>query len=248
MVSKPSAADGETSDAPSNSVVNLYPEEEESLLNRAAEFLQIKKKFRWANPNFFHEQAIYSWIYPYSYQLPGCYSAIELQLEVGNEETDTAENSPLLEEVDEDPDEKKEKSREGEEEEMIGRRRPRNENGAKMIKYLDVFRRKFRGSAEDRFIGPIDGRLIRLVVQSTKESYDSKNKTTWRRTYINNVSPYIVRLANWPQSVKYGRIESWKRKDWIYAGLRWLVSSIALLIVVSSTNTYNAQVDFDFTR
>src|SRR6266576_3075031 len=108
MVSNPSAADGETNEAPSNSIVNLYPEEEESLLNRAAEYLQIKKKFQWANPNFFHEQAIYSWIYPYSYQLPGCYSAVELQLEVGNEETDTAENSPLFEEFIKDPDEEEE--------------------------------------------------------------------------------------------------------------------------------------------
>jgi hypothetical protein len=100
------------------------------------------------------------------------------------------------------------------------------------LKYMDVFRRKTRGKVEDRRLDPEDGQIGILVVQATSAVYNQRNSTTWRRTYIENISSYIVRLAYWPTAGIERNFEDWKREDWLYAGLRWLPSSIGLMIVV----------------
>jgi hypothetical protein len=110
----------------------------------------------------------------------------------------------------------------------------RKEERAKndLLKHMDVFRRKTRTKLEDQYIDPVDGQLEPLVVQPTSQIYNQRNKTTWRRTYIRNVSSYTVRLAYWPTSHTFDKT---KWQDWVYRGLCWLLSSICLLIVVRSS-------------
>jgi hypothetical protein len=116
-------------------------------------------------------------------------------------------------------------------------------------KHLDVFRREYEGPEDDRYLNPLDGRVQKLVVQSTKATYNQTNSTTWRRTYMRNVSPYIVRLAYWPvsslpssqessaitderKSHEITALASWKKEQWMHVGQRWLPTCIGLLIMV----------------
>jgi hypothetical protein len=126
----------------------------------------------------------------------------------------------------------------------------REPNGDKSeLKHLDVFRREHEGREDVRYLDPVDGRVQKLVVQSTKATYNQRNNTTWRRTYMSNVSPYIIRLAYWPVSSLPSSQEpsavmdkrkirevialaSWKKEQWMHVGLRWLPTCIALLIMV----------------
>ena len=123
----------------------------------------------------------------------------------------------------------------------------REPNGDKPeLKHLDVFRREHEGREDDRYLDPVDGRVQKLVVQSTKATYNQRNNTTWRRTYMRNVSPYIIRLAYWPVSSvpssqessavtdkrKVMALASWKKEQWMHVGLRWLPTCIGLLIMV----------------
>ena len=117
------------------------------------------------------------------------------------------------------------------------------------LKHLDVFRREYEGLKDDRYLDPLDGRVQKLVVQSTKATYNQLNDTTWRRTYMKNVSPYIIRLAYWTmppvpssressaitdecKSHEITALASWKKEQWMYVGRRWLLTCIGLLIMV----------------
>jgi hypothetical protein len=117
-------------------------------------------------------------------------------------------------------------------------------------KHRDVFRRKHSGLNDARYLDPLDGRVQKLCVQTVNEIYDTENNTTWRRTYIENVSPYIIRLAYWPYSkmpnpnqnaigddsayqAQASGIGTWKQEQWTHVGLRWLPACIGLLILVS---------------
>jgi hypothetical protein len=195
-----------------------FNSEAQSFLNRTVAKLHIKNAFHWIHPNFFHPYAIYSWIPPHSYQLPGrFYKTVALsqrppeQLSVREIYTDL------------DQDEENEVRRDAEAE-----KRAKQDH----LKYLDVFRRKTRDRVEDRYVDPHNGRLGMLVVQATPAVYNSRNKTTWRRTYIENISPYLIRLAYWPTGSIKRSVGDWTRDDWLYAGLRWLPSCIGLLIMV----------------
>jgi hypothetical protein len=130
-----------------------------------------------------------------------------------------------------------------------------------VLRHRDAFRREHEGLEEDQYLHPLNGKVQKLVVQSTKATYNQGNNTTWRRTYMRNVSPYIVRLAYWPLSSVppsketsasaggYGHertsavtdedsscevtaLSSWKKEQWMYVSLRWLPTCIGLLIMV----------------
>ncbi len=50
------------------------------------------------------------------------------------------------------------------------------------------------------YISSWDGKASKLVVQATDEIYDNDITSTYRRTFIRNVAPRFLRLANWPYS------------------------------------------------
>ena len=118
-------------------------------------------------------------------------------------------------------------------------------------KHRDVFRRRYTGLDDDRYLSPLDGRVERLVVQSTNRIYDTNNDSTWRRTYIENISPYLVRVAFWPTS-NMPRIEKsaddhedldkmtgflgWNQQQWTHVGIRWLPACIGVLLIVRESS------------
>ncbi|EXJ60457.1 hypothetical protein A1O7_04610 [Cladophialophora yegresii CBS 114405] len=126
-------------------------------------------------------------------------------------------------------------------------------------KHRDVFRRKFAGLNEDRYLNPLDGRVEKLFVQTISELYDTDNATTWRRTYIDNVSPWIIRLAYWPYShmpdprrpysldyavrkTSPSGIRAWKQEQWVHVGVRWLPACFGLLVLMSYPTDIEGQV------
>ncbi|KIW98631.1 uncharacterized protein Z519_00292 [Cladophialophora bantiana CBS 173.52] len=128
-----------------------------------------------------------------------------------------------------------------------------------IYRHRDVFRRKYAGLNDDRYLDPLDGRVEKLFVQTVNDIYDTENDTTWRRTYIENVSPWIIRLAYWPYAhmpvagpsfpAEYGLLESsvagisaWKREQWLHVGLRWLPTCIGLLLLMTFPTDIEGQV------
>lgn len=117
-------------------------------------------------------------------------------------------------------------------------------------KHLDVFHRGYKGLDDEQCLDPLDGRVRKLFVQVTNQIYDEINDTTWRRTYIKNISPRLIRLAWWPYagsplaqpsySNKGGikqrfksRTKAWTNEHWTRVALRWVPACAGLLIVVS---------------
>ena len=87
-------------------------------------------------------------------------------------------------------------------------------------------------AAEDYYLSPADGHLAKLFVQSTQEIYDANPNSTWRRTFIRNRSPWILRISNWvleglPRDGKEARGE-----DLALTGLKWIPSCVAILFLV----------------
>ncbi|KAH0841810.1 hypothetical protein FOPE_06645 [Fonsecaea pedrosoi] len=128
-----------------------------------------------------------------------------------------------------------------------------------VYRHRDVFRRKYAGLNDDRYLNPLDGRVEKLCVQTVNELYDADNETTWRRTYIENVSPWLIRLAYWPYShmpvpssssdLAYGLRESsstgigaWEQEQWLHVGLRWLPTCIGLLVLMIFPTDVHGQV------
>lgn len=124
-------------------------------------------------------------------------------------------------------------------------------------KHLDVFHRAYEGLEDDQYLDPIDGRVQKLFVQTIKQIYDTDNDTSWRRTYIENMSPWILRLAWWSRaglvtknrdhSAKRGawkdvqaRTASLNAEQWTQLGIRWIPSCIGLLILVSDFDAQRA--------
>ena len=216
---------------------NPYLPESQTLLNRIVVALRLKRVLHWANTNFFHEYACYSRLPPYSYQLPGRYYRLAATQNTTapdqaavNPEQNSMLNMRGQPQVHGGPQEEAiEDLSEDEQKEFELDRRADGHAKRGGLKYLDIFRRKSILTLEDRRLDPVDGQLSTMVVQATSEIYDRRNKTTWRRTYIENVSSYIVRLAYWPTS---GGFDKTRWQDWLLNGLRWIVGSIALLIVV----------------
>lgn len=65
-------------------------------------------------------------------------------------------------------------------------------------RHRDVFDRQWTGDYDDRYLSAWDGRASKLVVQAVDDIYDNNVTSTYRRTFIRNISPLYMRLANWP--------------------------------------------------
>jgi hypothetical protein len=95
--------------------------------------------------------------------------------------------------------------------------------------------RVYEGLEDDRYISPYDGHVAKLVVQATQEVYDGGRNATWRRTFVRNISPLFIHLANWPFVSVPAKMEHWTENDWMVVCAKWLPACGALLLVVSST-------------
>lgn len=124
-------------------------------------------------------------------------------------------------------------------------------------KHLDVFHRYYIGLEDDQYLDPLNDRVRRLFVQTIDRIYDTDNDTSWRRTYVRNVSPRLLRLAWWSRAgllmakkghaTKQGtawkslqaRTTSLTADQWAQLGLRWLPSCIGLLVLVGCHPQFN---------
>jgi hypothetical protein len=136
----------------------------------------MKAALRWMHPRFFHQQAFFSWSYPFSFQFPGRFYSEGLYdvaaRSIWNRGAGGDEQTrPLFSQ-------------------NIGPRM-RQTGLVRRHRYLDAFHRKFVERYEDKILDCTSGELVNLVVQSTDPVYDSINECTWRRTYIENVSPNL---------------------------------------------------------
>ena len=99
--------------------------------------------------------------------------------------------------------------------------------------HQDVFRRVHRsGTSDDRYLNPDNGRVEELIVQSTDKIYRGPRNSTYKRTFIRNVAPKTLRVADWPMNhLDYG---PQTQKPWalFLMIVKWPVTCCALFIIV----------------
>jgi len=116
-------------------------------------------------------------------------------------------------------------------------------------RHSDVFNREYSGGYDDRYLSPYDGKIKRLVVQATDDIYDNTENGTWRRTFIRNISPFYLRLANWPLNhVDYTRNGGPTSEDWPMICVKWFIASVAITFVVSVTSRTRMKPQLTFFR
>lgn len=67
-------------------------------------------------------------------------------------------------------------------------------------RHQDMLGREWEGVPDDRYLSPWDGKVKPLVVQATDDLYNDANSSTYSRTFVRNVSPWMLRIATWPSS------------------------------------------------
>ncbi|EMD59138.1 hypothetical protein GGP41_009030 [Bipolaris sorokiniana] len=103
-------------------------------------------------------------------------------------------------------------------------------------RHRDCLDREWEGDYDDRYISAWDGKISKLVVQAVDDIYENNTGSTYRRTYIRNVAPIYMRLANWPfnhidYSANNGQASG---HDLMMLGLKWFVASCVITIFISS--------------
>jgi hypothetical protein len=78
------------------------------------------------------------------------------------------------------------------------------------------------------------------VVQAVDDIYENNNTTTYRRTFIRNIAPMYLRLANWPFShVDVNKNDGIPtNQDMPMLCLKWFLTSIVIIIVVRVSIPY----------
>ncbi|KAF2129101.1 hypothetical protein P153DRAFT_397288 [Dothidotthia symphoricarpi CBS 119687] len=112
-------------------------------------------------------------------------------------------------------------------------------------RHKDVFEREWTGDYDDRYLSAWDGRISKLVVQTVDDIYDNNTTATYRRTFIRNIAPLYLRLANWPfNHVNYhlndGRPTSegtYVLQNYPMLCLKWFIASLAITFVISSPSS-----------
>jgi hypothetical protein len=75
--------------------------------------------------------------------------------------------------------------------------------GDQKYRHQDSLQRIYEGSFDDLYLDPFTGRVQELVVQCTDRVYRGLKNSTYKRTFIQNVAPITLRIANWP-------VEKWE--------------------------------------
>ncbi len=99
-------------------------------------------------------------------------------------------------------------------------------------RHRDIMQRAKDYPSEDYYLSPWDGHLAKLFVQSTQPIYDANPNSTWRRTFIRNRSPLILRVANWVLHTLPTDDQEIKGEDVAMMGLKWLPACVAILFLV----------------
>ena len=99
--------------------------------------------------------------------------------------------------------------------------------------HRDLMQRSKYFPSDDYYLSPYDGHLAKLFVQSTQAIYDANPNSTWRRTFIRNQSPLILRVADWVLRSLPTDDSKVKGEDLAMMGLKWIPSCVAILLLVS---------------
>ncbi|KAI4682930.1 hypothetical protein J4E81_009554 [Alternaria sp. BMP 2799] len=103
-------------------------------------------------------------------------------------------------------------------------------------RHRDIFDREWTGDYDDRYISSWDGKVSKLVVQAVDDIYENNTGSTHRRTFVRNVAPIYMRLANWPfNHIDFARNHgNIPNEDLPMLCLKWFVASCFITIFISS--------------
>src|ERR1700761_6182893 len=99
------------------------------------------------------------------------------------------------------------------------------------FRHRDAVNRIFNGIEEDRFIAA-DRHIERMMVQCSDEIYDGPRNSTWRRTFVRNMAPWAIRIANWPLNTTPIDSKHWSGEDWLWIVVKWPFSCFFLIFTV----------------
>ena len=99
--------------------------------------------------------------------------------------------------------------------------------------HRDMMKRAKDFPSDEYYLSPWDGHLAKLFVQCTQAIYDANPNSTWRRTFIRNRSPLILRVANWVLHTLPTDGQEVKGENVAMMGLKWIPSCAAILLLVS---------------
>jgi hypothetical protein len=74
-----------------------------------------------------------------------------------------------------------------------------------------------------------------VVVQAAGPLIKGSNDTTWKRTYIRNISPRAVQVASWAID-RFDDRSGWTTVDWLKLVGGWTACSLSLIVLVSPTS------------
>jgi hypothetical protein len=116
---------------------------------------------------------------------------------------------------------------------MPGKRFP----STHLIRHRDCLQRVLNEHEEDRYLSPFDGHLSKLVVQSADDIYNSQSNSTWRRTFVRNVSSPLIRVANWAINSVPSDPRTWTFQEWTIVSGKWLLACTVLILLVGAGST-----------
>lgn len=86
---------------------------------------------------------------------------------------------------------------------------------------------------EDFYLNPTNRDLAKLIVQCSQKVYDAKPNSTWRRTFVRNATPWVLRVADWVFESIPNEDRPMTGKEIAEVFAKWLPANIALLLLVS---------------
>ncbi|KAB2099238.1 hypothetical protein AG0111_0g12567 [Alternaria gaisen] len=103
-------------------------------------------------------------------------------------------------------------------------------------RHRDCFDREWTGDYDDRYISSWDGQVSKLVVQAVDDIFENNTGSTYRRTFIRNIAPVYLRLANWPfKHIDFARLNGKiPSEDYPMLCLKWFIASCMITIFISS--------------
>lgn len=105
-----------------------------------------------------------------------------------------------------------------------------------------MLRRAKDFSPEDYYLSPFDTHMAKLVVQCAQEVYDAQPNSTWRRTFIRNMSPFMLRVANWVLDTVPLEDRSMTAEEIFVLVAKWIPASAALLILMTYPTSVTGQI------
>lgn len=85
----------------------------------------------------------------------------------------------------------------------------------------------------DYYLSPTGRHLAKLMVQCSQEVYDANPNSTWRRTFVRDASPLLLRVANWVLESIPNDDRPMTHEETIILLAKWIPANFALLFLVS---------------